>query len=69
MKDYITKMGVGEEMVKEGLEMITTNKNNLNNSIATFEKIVIGNVAKLFVFSAEDKYTLSNNGLQVKISV
>uniref|UniRef100_A0A915MXW6 B30.2/SPRY domain-containing protein n=1 Tax=Meloidogyne javanica TaxID=6303 RepID=A0A915MXW6_MELJA len=68
MKDYITKMGVGEEMVKEGLEMIATNKNNLNNSIATFEKIVIGKAAKLFVFSAEDKYTLSNNGLQVKIN-
>uniref|UniRef100_A0A915M7P1 Galectin n=1 Tax=Meloidogyne javanica TaxID=6303 RepID=A0A915M7P1_MELJA len=65
MKNYITNIGVGEQMVKEGLEMITTNK---NNSIATFEKIVIGKVAKLFVFSAEDKYTLSNNGLQVKIN-
>ncbi|CAK5083157.1 unnamed protein product [Meloidogyne enterolobii] len=68
MKEYITKIGVGEQMIKEGLEIVTTNKNNLKNSIANFERIVVGNVAKLFVFTAEDKYSLSKNGLQVKIN-
>ncbi|CAK5083723.1 unnamed protein product [Meloidogyne enterolobii] len=68
MKEYITKIGVGEQMIKEGLEIVTNNKNHLNNSIAAFERIVIGNVAKLFVFTAEDKYSLSKNGLQVKIN-
>nr|CAD2183264.1 unnamed protein product [Meloidogyne enterolobii] len=68
MKEYITKIGVVEQMVKVGLEIVTTNKNNLKNSIANFERIVVGNVAKLFVFTAEDKYSLSKNGLQVKIN-